>query len=86
MEEFERLEVRISSPNSEGDVELWKRMKLLLPTAFDLMKPDIKKFLLSSQLSIIQAIDEWAEKREDYHIALSDLRSFLNTKTKLQLK
>ena len=85
MEEFERLEVRISSPNSEGDVELWKRMKLLLPTAFDLMKPDIKKFLLSSQLSIIQAIDEWAEKKlqdkeisNGYYNAINDLRSFLS--------
>jgi hypothetical protein len=63
-----------------------------------------KSFILSSQLSIIQAIDEWAEREiKEYEQlsdrskntevkksangarkSLSDLRSFLNTKTKLQ--
>ena len=62
-------------------------------------KEHIKSFILSSQLSIIQAIDEWAEKTKKqghenvsgntnvgiYNSALSDLRYFLNeAKTKLQ--
>ena len=52
----------------------------------------LKSHLLSSQLSIIQAIDEWAEKKlqdkeisNGYYNAMNDLRSFLEeAKTKLQ--
>lgn len=53
------------------------------------LKKDFKVYSLSSQLSIIQAIDEWAEKnckeRGAERIYLSDLRSFLKeAKNKLQ--
>lgn len=80
---------------------------ILLENDPDNYAPEIKFHFLSSQLSIIQAIDEWAEKNKKeepkkcacrgdrlrcqwhtqyigHNSALSDLRSFLNTKIKLQ--
>jgi hypothetical protein len=67
---------------------------ILLENDPDNYAPEIKSHLLSSQLSIIQAIDEWAEDNvwncgdrlsPENVVSLSDLRSFLKeAKTKLQ--
>ena len=85
MEEFEKAIGTkigyIGLPSEKGIIQMLK-------------EEDVKSFLLYSQLSIIQAIDEWAEKMkhddrmiicgtcgsEDCHvnIALSALRSFLS--------
>ena len=70
----------------------WQRLGYMSNVASDMMVKELKSHLLSSQLSIIQAIDEWAEKhaneykgdglngrREDiYKMFSDDLRSFLN--------
>jgi hypothetical protein len=50
MTSFEKLEVTISSARCRKDEQKIRLLRNVLPTAFDLMIPDIKKWLTSSYL------------------------------------
>jgi len=61
-EAFEELNVTISRPNSEQEMEHYKKLELVIPIAFDLLKPSLKSFLAQSLTRVTTAMMKEARK------------------------